>query len=61
MSHTTPKHMEQTEAHKGEQCTNLVGRPRRLGFGPANGWAAVFKHFGGYLGSAPTGRVALPG
>ena len=49
--------MERTEAHKGEQCTNLVGRPRRLGFGPANGWAALSKHFGGYLGSAPTGRV----
>ena len=53
--------LARTEAHKGEQCTNLVGRPRRLGFGPANGWAALSKHFGGYLGSAPTGRVALPG
>ena len=38
--------MERTEAHKGDQCTNLVGRPRRLGFGPANGWAALSKHFG---------------
>ena len=58
---TTPKHTELTEAHKGDQCTTLVGRPRRLGFDPANGWAAQFKHFGGYPGSAPTGRVALPG
>ena len=38
-----------------------VGRPRELGFGPANGWAALSKHFGGYPDSAPTGRVALPG
>ena len=53
--------MELTEAHKGDQCSNLVGRPRRLGFGPAKGWAALSKHFGGYPGSAPTGRVALPG
>ena len=37
------------------------GGGRRLGFGPANGWAALSKHFGGYLGSAPTGRVTLPG
>ena len=33
----TPKHTELTEAHKGDQHTNLVGRPRGLGFGPANG------------------------
>ena len=56
-----PQHTELIEAHKGDQHTNLVGRPRGLGFGPANGWAALSKHFGGYLDSAPTGRVALPG
>ena len=56
-----PKHIELTEAHKGDQHTNLVGKPRGLGFGPANGWAALSKHFEGYQDSAPTGRVALPG
>ena len=56
-----PKHTELTEAHKGDERTNLVGRPRGLGFGPANGWTALSKHFGGYPDSAPTGRVALPG
>ena len=58
---TKPKHTELTEAHKGHQHTNLVGRPRGLGFCPANGWAALSKHFGGYPDSAPTERVALPG
>ena len=46
---------------KGDQRTNLVGRPRGPGFGPANGWAALSKHFGGYPDWAPTGRVARPG
>ena len=56
-----PKHIELTEAHKEDQRTNLVGMPQGLGFGPADGWAALSKHFRGYPYLAPTGRVALPG
>ena len=41
--------------------TSLKGKPRGLGLGPANGWAALSKRFGGYPNSAPTGGAALPG
>ena len=50
-----------TAAHKQGARASLKGRPRRLGLGPANGWAALSKRFGGYPNSAPTGGAALPG
>ena len=46
-------------ARKQGSRTGLKGRPRGLGLGPANGWAALSQRFGGYPNSAPTGRVAL--
>ena len=55
--------MERTEAHKGDQCTNLVGRPRRLGFGSANGWAALSDVSGPFFGEwglwAPSQLLSL--
>ena len=50
-----------TAAHKRGACARTKGRPRGLGLGPANGWAALSKRFGGYPNSAPTGGAALPG
>ena len=50
-----------TAARKQGMRTSLKGRPRGLGLGPANGWAALSKRFGGYPNSAPTGGAALPG
>ena len=48
-------------ARKQATRTSLKGRPWGLGLGPANGWAALSKRFGGYPNSAPTGGAALPG
>ena len=42
-----------TAARKQGTCASLKGRPRGLGLGPANGWTALSKHFGGYPTSAP--------
>ena len=50
-----------TAAHKRGARARIKGRPRGLGLGPANGWAALSKRFGGYPNSAPTGGAALPG
>ena len=50
-----------TAARNQGTRANLKGRPRGLGLGPANGWAALSKRFGGYPNSAPTEGVALPG
>ena len=50
-----------TAAHKQGARASLKGRPRGLGLGPANEWAALSKRFGGYPNSAPTGGAALPG
>ena len=50
-----------TAARKQDTNANLKGRAWGLGFGPANGWAALSKCFGGYPNSAPTGGAALPG
>ena len=50
-----------TAACKQGTRASLKGRPRGLGLGPANGWAALSKRFGSYLNSASTGRAALPG
>ena len=50
-----------TAARKQGTRASLRGRPRGLGLGPANGWAALSKRFGGYPNSAPTGRAPLPG
>ena len=50
-----------TAAHKRGARARITGRPRGLGLGPANGWAALSKRFGGYPNSAPTGGAALPG
>ena len=48
-------------ARKQGTRASLRGRPRGLGLGPTNGWAALSKRFGGYPNSAPTGRAPLPG
>ena len=50
-----------TAAHKQGAVASPKGRPRGLGLGPANGWAALSKRFRGYPNSAPTGGAALPG
>ena len=50
-----------TAARKQGTRASLKGRPRGLGLGPANGWAALSQRFGGYPNSAPTGGAALPG
>ena len=50
-----------TAAHKRGARDRIKGRPRGLGLGPANGWVALSKRFGGYPNSAPTGGAALPG
>ena len=50
-----------TAARKQGTRTSLEGRPWGLGLGPANGWAALSKRFGGYPNSAPMEGVALPG
>ena len=47
-----------TAARKQGTRASLKGRPRGLGLGPANGWAALSKRFGGYPNSAPTGGAA---
>ena len=59
---TSPTHSHrcpQTRPLKANKA--LKGRPRGLRLGPANGWAALSKRFGGYPNSAPTGGAALPG
>ena len=48
-----------TAAHKQGTSTNLKGGPQGLGFGPANGWAALSKRFGGYPNSAPFAHPLL--
>ena len=48
-------------AHKRGARASIKARPRGLGLGPTNGWAAPSKCFGGYPNSAPTGGAALPG
>ena len=50
-----------TAARKQDTRASLKGRPRGLGLGPANGWTALSKHFGGYPNSAPTGGAGMPG
>ena len=50
-----------TAARKQGTRANLKGRPWGLGLGPANGWAAPSKRFGGYPNSAPTGERPCPG
>ena len=50
-----------TAAREQGMRANPKGRPRGLGLGPANGWAAVSKRLGGYPNSAPTKGAALLG
>ena len=48
-----------TAARKQGTCANLKGRTEGLGLGPANGWAALSKHFGGDLNLAPTAGMDI--
>ena len=46
---------------QGGSRSERGGGGQGLGLGPANGWAALSKRFGGYPNSAPTGGAALLG
>ena len=60
-THTTRALHPRTATAARKPQASKAGRPQGLGLGPANGWAALSKHFGGYPNSAPTGGAALPG